>query len=137
MRKAIQILFLLLFVTVTVGLTVTKHYCGKYLNDVRISHVPVDVSCCGEDDEPMGCCHSESESLTLDVDYSVTKEVFSLHSQDLFIDPVMFMDIYSNELATWDYLNNSMERDYGPPLPQNASIGATNEAQSRLQTFLL
>jgi len=64
-RKIAHILFMLVLMVSTTGYTLTKHYCGNDLVDVSITG-NVDRCC----DMEGGCCHDESQTFQLQVDYT-------------------------------------------------------------------
>ena len=60
LKRFFRIFIALLLLTSTVGISVSRHYCGEILSEIYLA-LSAD-SCCGESDkEPMGCCHTESE----------------------------------------------------------------------------
>lgn len=83
-NKIGHIILSALMLTATVGLTVSKHYCG---NDMVSFHYFMDESCdmdmkdmpimLNHDncDESMNCCHTEFESFQFLPDYVQTEEL--------------------------------------------------------------
>ena len=57
----------LLLLVSTVGMTVSKHYCGNSLVSVSISGNSEESSCCDMEN----CCHSETQIFQLKEDFSV------------------------------------------------------------------
>jgi hypothetical protein len=55
----------------TIGMSVSKHFCGEYLMQKSII-VHVD-SCCDSDQMPAGCCHEELDIFSIEDDYQLTK----------------------------------------------------------------
>ncbi len=49
----------------TIGVTVTRHYCGDILQGIGINYEP---NCCGDEEMPKGCCHNEAERIVLEDD---------------------------------------------------------------------
>jgi hypothetical protein len=80
MLKRISYLLLALLILVsTVGITVSRHYCGNTLKSVSIILTP--KPCC---DMPL-CCHDETLFLKIKDDFSVVSFPFdfSQHALDL------------------------------------------------------
>lgn len=109
MRKALSISLLMLFITATIGVTVSKHFCGGKLADTSLFSA---ASCgCGDKDMEGNCCSNESEFFQMDEDYIITsadidfKLKFTLAFLSAFIDS-FFIEEYNSS----DYSN------YKPPL---------------------
>ena len=66
LRKASHIIFSALLLIATVGMTISKHYCGG--NHVSTSFFVEAKSCC----DSGGCCQNETETFQLDEDFSVS-----------------------------------------------------------------
>ncbi len=65
LKKVSHIILSVLLLSVTMGLTISKHYCSGELVSTSLF---VDAnSCCDSDN----CCHNENEYLQLDEDYSI------------------------------------------------------------------
>ncbi|RKD86532.1 HYC_CC_PP family protein [Mangrovibacterium diazotrophicum] len=87
-RKISHITIVFLLLVLTMGFTVSKHYCGETLVDVSV--VTGNASGCSDDDSScdMGsCCHNENHVYQLQEDYT----------SPLVLDHVTFFPI---ELAT-------------------------------------
>ena len=65
LRKTSHIILSTLLLFATVGLTISKHYCGG--NYVSTSIFGEAESCCDSED----CCKNETETFQLDEDYSL------------------------------------------------------------------
>ena len=88
MNRIINISVMILLLTATIGISVTKHYCGDTLKSIAINMTP--DHCCEEDQEPMGCCHNESEDYALDDELKVQYEEHKL-SQLVPIDLIIIL----------------------------------------------
>ena len=64
-RKTVHILLTLLLLTITIGFSVSKHYCGSSLVEVSINSET--EPCCGDMDNS-NCCHIETEYFQLKED---------------------------------------------------------------------
>ena len=64
-RKTSHIILSALLLFATVGLTISKHYCGG--NYISTSIFGEAESCCDSDE----CCKNETETFQLDEDYSL------------------------------------------------------------------
>ena len=70
-RKISHITIVFLLLVLTMGFTVSKHYCGANLVDVSV--FTGDASSCSDDDTScdMGdCCHNENHVYQLQEDYT-------------------------------------------------------------------
>lgn len=71
LKKISHILFAVLMLVSTMGLTISKHYCGGNLKSVSI--VTEAQSCC---DIPTGCCHNENFTIKVEDDFSASSFTF-------------------------------------------------------------
>lgn len=62
-RKTIHILLIALLLVSTMGFSLSKHYCGTRLVDVKINSEA--ESCCGGNSCESNCCHNETVHLQL------------------------------------------------------------------------
>jgi hypothetical protein len=65
LKKVSHIFLSALLLISTMGMAVSKHYCGENL--VSVSLFEVADSCCGDTD----CCHNENQSYKVKDDFSV------------------------------------------------------------------
>ncbi len=65
-KKFSHIIFSLLLLVSTMGLVISKHYCGDSF--VSISFFTEGESCC----KMGGCCHNETDFYQVDEDFSIT-----------------------------------------------------------------
>ena len=98
-KKFSHIIFSLLLLVSTMGLVISKHYCGGSF--VSISLFTEAESCCEMD----GCCHNETDFYQVDEDFSITtlSEIpdvseFNLFGFTFLLDQVNeeFIDISKN-----------------------------------------
>ena len=80
LKKISQIFLAILFMVTTMGMTVSKHYCGSSLQSVSVFS-EIDPCC----DMDTGCCHDEQVNIEIEDDYSVTSNNydFSLFALEL------------------------------------------------------
>lgn len=71
LKKILHIVFATLLLVTTMGLMVSKHYCGGQLVSVSLFHKA--DSCCGDD----GCCKNENQFFQVKDDFSAPT-VFSV-----------------------------------------------------------
>ena len=64
LQKFSHIILATLLMISTMGMAVSKHYCGNDL--VSVSMFDEAETCCGD----MGCCHTENEFFQVKEDYS-------------------------------------------------------------------
>ena len=64
-RKTAHIILTILLLTTTIGLSVSKHYCGSRLVDVSINS---EAELCCDDMDNSNCCHNETEYFQLKED---------------------------------------------------------------------
>lgn len=99
-RKISHIAITVLFAVLTVGFTVSRHYCGDSLVDVSIFSASAN-SCSGDDSscDMGGCCHNEHSVVQFQQDYT---SPFVL--EHVAFVPVL-LQIYALELAFLPDLN--------------------------------
>jgi hypothetical protein len=71
LKKISHIILVSLILVTTMGMTVSKHYCGSSLESVGVLSTP--DRCC---EIPTGCCHDESFTIKVEDDFSVTSHAF-------------------------------------------------------------
>lgn len=90
-RKTSHIILSLLLLFATVGLTISKHYCGGNL--ISTSIFGKNDSCCNKDK----CCQNESIFIQLDEDCSlVLVSEMSLSSEFEFLDLIILVINHTN-----------------------------------------
>jgi len=73
-RRITHIALSVLLLTATMGITVSKHYCGSRLVEVSINSEA--IPCC-TDMGVSGCCHDETELFQFDEDF-VSSGIFNI-----------------------------------------------------------
>ena len=100
-NKISHIILALLLLITSVGVTVSKHYCGDSLESVTVVVTP--EPCC---EIPSGCCHDESTTIKLEDSYSVTSFSF-VQSQFAVLLP-LFVDLIQNGTIESSSINNQI-----------------------------
>lgn len=95
-KKASHIILSMLLLISTVGLAISKHYCGGELISTSL-FVEADA-CCDSDD----CCKNETEVFQLDEDFSVstTLEIPESIQIDLLAISLMVFNLTLEENST-------------------------------------
>jgi len=112
-----------LLILTTVGFVISRHYCSDELVSVQVD-IPAD-NCCDEDADK--CCHNESETFILKVDFTqpVSNEVklseHNLHGQTYVeLSTEIFQSLVTNNLVL----------DHRPP-------NSTPDFLAKIQSYLL
>ena len=126
MKKFGSILILALMMVTTVGITVTKHYCGDMVSDIYITY---QSEHCGGGMEDMGCCHNEQDRYVIDSDFQFLSFSFDFTQVpvDLHVQYLELGKILSLQQATDDQV---WPDDSPPPTPWP-------DIYTRVQSFLL
>ncbi len=66
-KRISHIILSLLLLVSTMGMTVSKHYCGEKLVSVSLMEDGAENSCCNM----VNCCHSETQIFQLKEDFSI------------------------------------------------------------------
>jgi len=122
LNKIAHIIFAALILTGTVGMTISKHYCGPLLKSVSISFV--SDNCC---ETPMDCCHNETISIEIVDDFVISPNVFEFQTQE--INNSIVSDILLSNLITVPLYSL---KSWGKPPPPKIQ-----KVLSSLQSFLL
>ncbi|MCF6332602.1 MAG: hypothetical protein L3J11_04890 [Draconibacterium sp.] len=123
LKKLSHIILSILLLATTMGVAISKHYCGGSLMSVSLS--PEDEPCC----DMAGCCHNETSFYQLKEDFSASQVVNTppLASLDL-----MFADVFLL-LNEWQTENEPVcTITFNDPLPKNIQT-----ALSLKQSYLL
>lgn len=110
MRKFFSISALLILLVATIGLSISKHYCGNILREVSYY---VHNDGCGDMEMPMDCCNDENEVYQLHVDYQLTYSDIDFNADLLFI--TAYYAVYVAEL-TGEIIPEYYDHD-PPPKP--------------------
>lgn len=121
-KRISHILLALLVMISTMGMTVSKHFCGDELIEVTILTTP--DSCC---DSPTGCCHNETTSLKVKDEFSVASFTFDFSQWGLQLPPLPQIEQLQQTMPT----TVEMVTHTPPPPPRLQTV------LSRLQSFLL
>jgi hypothetical protein len=105
LKKTTTIFFLLIYCVLTVGMTVSTHFCGGKVTSVQVLPFFHKEDACGCDDTaiPDGCCKTEINTVQLnDEQIAVKAEQPSSYHTDLVIwaDASFEMLYASNALIT-------------------------------------
>ena len=67
MKKAVSIFFIIFYITFTIGITVSTHFCGGKITSVQMSiNTPKENPCGCKDSATQGdCCKTEVKSIQL------------------------------------------------------------------------
>ncbi|MBI9063910.1 MAG: hypothetical protein JEZ14_18145 [Marinilabiliaceae bacterium] len=121
-KKVSHILLAILLLLTTMGMTVSKHYCGNNLKSVSLFSEP--QSCC---DIPTGCCHDESLSIAFQAYYSVSS--FHYNFEQLAVLMPIVLQVMNEGMLESNPATVFYETPPPPPLIQTVL--------SNLQTYLL
>ncbi len=86
-KKISHIIFALILMVTTMGVTVSQHFCGNSLKSVAIQAAP--DHCCGI---PCGCCHDESVTIKIEDDFFVTSYTSDFTQFAVLLPPVIGID---------------------------------------------
>ena len=123
LRKTSHIILSALLLFATVGLAISKHYCGG--NHISTSIFGEAESCCGDSD----CCQNESEYFQLDEDYSLVSvsEVPQTAEFELLNFAIL---VYNFTVVETEETEEFFESDLPPPSKIQTVL-------SQRQTYLL
>ena len=108
LRKTSHIIFSILLLLTTMGLTISKHYCGGNLVSTSV-FVEAD-SCCNDSD----CCNNETEFFQLDEDFSLVSvsKVPQTAEFDLLYFAIL---VYNFNVIESEEADDFFEVDLPPP----------------------
>ncbi len=123
-RKISHIIITSLLLVLTMGFTVSRHYCGGSIVDVSVfaGHT---VSCSddGSACEMDGCCHNEQEVYQLHEDY--TSPLVIEHVPFIQVDlAVLDLCLITPDLSEADQKNSFSEAESPPPKEITAVLSA-------------
>ncbi len=119
-KKISHIILALLIVITTMGMTVSKHFCGDTLRDSSL--FTTAESCCDIPD----CCHNESETYVIEDSYSISTFNSELTLLATFV-PSIF-EVFNESL----HKDNDHQSWLDVPPPPNIQVFL-----SKHQSFLL
>ena len=120
-RKIINISIVLLLLTATIGISVSRHYCGEILVDVAVNSHADD---CGM---PMDCCTNETQLFVIDNDFQLKQQAFILNCPK--IELVEIGDVIDNGLISFEL---TIRDKFIPPL-----LEPEKDIFKEVQSFLL
>jgi len=123
-RFGLKIIYILVFILLSFGFTVNKHFCGSELIDFTINSKA--RSCC-DNNGPSGCCHNESELYQFDIELSapVLVQVSSDENDNINVN---FLATHFLIPEHTDHINNIDIPQHHPPEIQ--------ESLSFIQSYL-
>ncbi|MEQ9288249.1 MAG: hypothetical protein RIG77_15135 [Cyclobacteriaceae bacterium] len=71
MKKLLNISLSFIIMMSTIGITISRHYCGEML--MAKSVILQADPCCDGTEMPEGCCHDESDSFSIEDDFHPSK----------------------------------------------------------------
>lgn len=116
-KKISHIIFALLILASTAGMTISRHYCGDTLKNISILNV--DKSCCDNPD----CCHNESETYVIEDRYSV-----STFNYEFTILAMIVPVLYEQHLDSLLDENSELLWIDAPPPPKIQTFLAQSQA---------
>lgn len=119
-KKVSHIIFALLILASTAGMTISEHYCGDILKNISLLHV--DDPCCDNPD----CCHNESETFVIEDSFSITTFDYEFIIFATIVPSIV--DQYQDSLFDEDVVLSWLE---APPPPEIKILLAKS------QSFLL
>jgi len=125
LKKSFSILLSFLLLLSTVGISVSRHYCGDILKNSAILS-PVDW--CDDMEMPTDCCHDEIDHYELQDDFQTTEISFDLNQGFALISfyQVSFIDNISD---SEDIKYSQLEPPSPPQVEENIYI--------QVQSFLI
>ncbi len=125
MLKKISHIFLALLIAVTsMGLTISKHYCGSSFESVSINSTP--ETCCNG---PCDLCHNETITIKLKDDFSITAYAFDFTQVASLLPAEVQLLLHEVPKITVSFILTPQT-----PLPLPLTV---HQVLSNLQTFLL
>jgi hypothetical protein len=123
LRKSSHIILSILLLFATIGLTISKHYCGG--NHVSTSIFGEAEPCCDSDD----CCKNETESYQLDENYS-SVSISEVPQSTKFQLVDLTILIFDHTKFNLESINDFFVANSPPPLKIQTFL-------SQIQTYLL
>jgi hypothetical protein len=117
-----HILLSIVLIVSTVGVVISKHYCGDNLVSISIDY-PADPCC---EDMNGECCHDEEETLILETEY-IFPEIEENQIAEIILINRVFCDTPNESLSSY---NTAFLLSEPPPLIKFVSL-------ANIQAFLL
>ena len=121
LNKIVHIIFAALIFLGTIGMTISKHYCGISLKSVSVTISP--DNCCDESED---CCRNESLTIQLEDDFSIVSHTFDFNTFDS--TPASPSKLIQDEIVKVNSIYIEYLRGHPPKI---------QEVLSRLQVYLL
>lgn len=103
----------------TIGISITRHYCGEVLSEVYLSSA--EKTCC-EKKAPVDCCHSESDQISISDAFKIQSVInYELKTNlPVIADLSLIESVISIELSSYSQLTPFS--DTSPPLPEDFQV---------------
>lgn len=121
LKKIAHIIFAALIFIGTVGMTISKHYCGTSLKSISVNISP--DNCC---DESSDCCRNESFTIQLEDDFSIVSSNFDFNILSFTLNS--FSELIQSEKLDKNLFSNVYYKGSPPKI---------QEVLSKLQVYLL
>lgn len=121
LKKTGHIVLLIVFMVSTMGMTISRHYCGNHLKAVSI--FSTTDKCC---DIPVGCCHDENISIEIEKDYSTSS--FNYDFSTVMLELPILIE---------QFLTDDTEIISGTVVFEQIPVRKMQRVLARLQTYLL
>lgn len=107
-KKTIHISLALILLMVTMGFSISKHYCGGNLVSVSLNHEA--ESCCDSNN----CCQDKTEHYQLDDDFVFTSSNSDVIVQDIdILFPIFYLSL--NEISETENITENVYSELPPP----------------------
>jgi len=123
LKKISHILFAVLILLGSTGISLSKHYCGTLLKTVSVSFASDD--CC---DTPMNCCHNETIKVKIEDDYAINSNTYEFGQQVLNLMD-LDSELFQNDSFTFESID--LKTWVSPPPPKIQTV------LSKIQVYLL
>ena len=123
-RKLVNISLVLILLTGTIGLSISKHYCGGMLMAVAINS-PADG--CGDSEMPMACCTDDTHLYAIDDDFQLNQQTFQFQTPSVVLHEIGL--VISTDLVVFERTN---KYNIDPP-----PLEPEQDIYIRVQSFLL
>ena len=104
LKKLVNIIIVGLLLVSTTGFSLSKHYCGSNLIEVKLNQEA--KSCCGMNSQ---CCHNEVNHFQLDEDFS-----FSFANYEISL-PGILISVIEYEFSQLTFYDNLSKIVIEPP----------------------
>lgn len=122
-----HILFTILLLTSTIGVSVSKHYCGGKLLEIAINSQP---NPCGDDASmPTDCCEDETQYFAVDDTFKADQQTIKITAPTTII-LTLVQTIIPELLIAEDTNLATYRRSHDPP-------SAGQDIYIHIQSFLL